>query len=224
MTTAAATTWGAGDYAQMGHLLEPAAAAVVNAAAVAPGERVCDIATGTGNAALLAAARGGRTTGVDLEPTLLRIAERRARDAQLGITWVRGDAQALPLADHSADVALSVFGTMYAADHRVTACEIRRLCAEGVRVVLASWVPGSFMPSMGKTLSAFLPPPPPATGPPSAWGDPGSLGLLLADAGLMLTWSTRHSGSRPGGAGAPRRRGALGRPARGAHRARRRQR
>jgi SAM-dependent methyltransferase len=183
----AATTWGAGDYPRMARALEPAAIAVVDAAQVGAADRVIDVATGTGNAALLAAARGAKTVGVDYEPALLRIAEQRARDAGRDIRWVRGEAHALPLPDRSADVVLSVFGVMYAADQVAAAGELARTAAAGARVVLASWTPGSVMPAMGGILGRFLPPPPAASGPPSRWGDRDALQPLLDDVGLTLT-------------------------------------
>lgn len=126
----AATTWGAGDYPHMAHVLEPAAAAAVDAAHVVSGDRVNDVATGTGNAALLASARGAQVIGVDFEPALLRIAEQRARDADRDVRWVRCDAHALPVPSGSVDVVLSVFGVMYVPDHAAAAAaELARVAA-----------------------------------------------------------------------------------------------
>ncbi|MFE1591308.1 class I SAM-dependent methyltransferase [Nocardia sp. NPDC058705] len=163
------------------------AVAAVDAAAVAPGDRVVDIATGTGNAALLAAERGGRVVGIDFETALLRVAEERAHAARSDVEWLWGDLEALPLPDQSTDVVISVFGVMYAADHGIAARELERVAAPGARVVLASWVPGSVLPAMGQVLSGYLPPPPAGSGPPSRWGDPVALTGLLEPHGLRLT-------------------------------------
>lgn len=171
----------------MGRLLEPAASAAVDAAAVGPGDRVLDVATGTGNAALLAAERGGRVAGIDFEPALLRLAEQRSRDAARDVRWLRGDLDHLPVPSDSADVVLSVFGVMYATDHAAAAAELARVAAPGARIVLASWVPGGVMPAMGEVLSDYLPPPPAGSGPPSRWGDLAALQTLLEDSGLYLT-------------------------------------
>ena len=181
------TTWGVGEYPLMARQLEPAAVAAVDAAAVLAGERVVDVATGTGNAALVAAERGGQVIGVDFEPALLRLAEQRTRDAGRDVRWLRGDLEALPLSDDSADAVLSVFGVMYAADQAAAARELARIAAPSARVVLASWVPGSVLPAMGEVLGGYLPPPPASTGPPSRWGDPETLKTLLEDTGLRLT-------------------------------------
>lgn len=186
------TTWGAGEYALMAEALEPVSRRVVDAAALAPGERVLDVATGTGNAALLAAARGARVIGIDYEPALLEIAVRRAVDAGLDVEWVQADVQALPLGDGEADAVLSVFGSMYAIDQPTAARELVRVCAPGGRIVLAAWTPGSTMPAMGAALADHLPPPPAHGAPPSRWGDPRALAGLLGDAGARLQRTEIH--------------------------------
>jgi SAM-dependent methyltransferase len=171
----------------MARRLEAAAQAAVDVAAIAQDDRVLDVATATGNAALLAARRQGQVTAVDFEPALLRLAERRASEAGLSITWLAGDATALPVPDHSADVVLSVFGVMYASDHQAAARELARVCAPGGRLVLTAWTPGSLMPTMGQVLGRYLPPPPPGSGPPSRWGGSRALDELLTTVGLTTT-------------------------------------
>ncbi|MEZ5152225.1 class I SAM-dependent methyltransferase [Rhodococcus zopfii] len=181
------TTWGVGDYPLMAHHLQSAAIAAVDAAAVEPGDRVVDIATGTVNAALLAAERGCRVVGIDFETELLRLAEERALGTGSDIEWLWGDLEALLPPDQSADVVLSVFGAMYAAEHVIAARELARVAAAGARVVLASWAPGSVLPTMGQILNAYLPPPPIGSGPPSRWGDPAALASMLEPHRLRLT-------------------------------------
>jgi SAM-dependent methyltransferase len=157
---------------------------------VQAGDRVLDVATGTGNAALIAAELGAHAVGVDSEPALLAVAERRAREAGHEVQWLRGDLAALPVHDRSADVLLSVFGVMYAADHLAAARELGRVAAPQARVALASWMPDSVMPAMGRVASAYLPPTPPSTGPPSRWGDPHALPGLLEPCGLTVIESS----------------------------------
>jgi SAM-dependent methyltransferase len=162
---------------------------VVERARVAPGERVLDVACGTGNAALLAAARGAsEVVGVDAEPALLDVAAVRAAEVRAPIDWRVGDAAALPgVADGTFDAVVSVFGAMYAADQAGAARELARAVAPGAgRVVLASWSPGSLMPAMGAALAPLLPAPPEGASPPSRWGDPDAVGALLCDAGLEV--------------------------------------
>jgi SAM-dependent methyltransferase len=185
----AVTTWGVGEYPLMAQRLRAAAKRVVERARVAPGERVLDVACGTGNAALLAAARGAEdVVGVDIEPALLDVAAARAAEARAPIDWRVGDAAALPgVADGSFDAVVSVFGAMYAADQPATARELARAVApEGGRVVLASWSPGGFLPAMGAAVAPFLPAVPDGSAPPSRWGEADAVTVLLADAGLEV--------------------------------------
>ena len=186
MPGGAATTWGVGAYPDMALRLEPVATRAVQLARVGAGDRVLDIACGTGNGALTAAALGAWVTGVDFEPALLDVATgRTGPDVRARVEWRVGDAEALPVGDAAFDVVLSLFGVMYAADHARAAAELARVAAPGARVVLASWVPGSFMPAMGGALAPFLPPPPDGA-PPSRWGDERELEALLRGAGLEL--------------------------------------
>ncbi|MGH2862435.1 MAG: class I SAM-dependent methyltransferase [Solirubrobacteraceae bacterium] len=160
------TTWGAGEYALMAYALEPVSAELVDAVGISPGERVIDVATGTGNAALAAAARGAVTIGVDFEPSLLKLARERATTTGVDVGFVEGDVGRLPVGDGEADVVLSAFGVMYALDHTAAARELVRVLAPHGRIALAAWVPGSLMPAMGGVIAPYLPPPPPASGPP----------------------------------------------------------
>ncbi|MER7891696.1 methyltransferase domain-containing protein [Micromonospora sp. NPDC094482] len=190
--SASVTTWAAGDYPAMARRLMPVAEAVVAAAAIRPDDRVVDVGTGTGNAAILAAQCGARSVGVDLEPALLELARRRAVDDGLAIDWRLGDASRLPLPDDSAEVVLSVFGVIYANDHDAAARELSRVCAPSGRVLLAAWTPGSLLPAMGQVLGGYLPPPPAAGAPPSRWGDRKLVGRLLAAADLWITSAVVH--------------------------------
>ena len=148
MTAEATTTWGVGDYALIAERLEPAARAVVDLASVSDSDRVLDVATGTGNAALLAASRGATVVGLDFEPRLLDIARARARNANLEVEWLHADFESAPLERASFSAVVSVFGVMYAPDHDAAAAALAHACAPGARLALAAWTPGSFMPAM----------------------------------------------------------------------------
>jgi SAM-dependent methyltransferase len=183
------TTWALGDYPLMAERLMPVATRLVEAAGVDAGDRVLDIACGTGNAAVEAAARGAHAVGVDFEPALLDVARSRAPL----IEWLEGDAAALPVGDGEFDVVLSAFGVMYAPDHEAAAREIARVARPGGRIALASWTPGSLMPALGGVLAPYLPPPPPGSGPPSRWADEDELAGILSGAGLALVDACRET-------------------------------
>jgi SAM-dependent methyltransferase len=171
----AATTWGLGDYPAMAERLMPAAHAAVELAQVGVGDRVLDVACGTGNGAKAAVERGAEVVGIDIEPALLAIAREAVPEAE----FLEGDATELPVPDGTFDVVMSVFGVMYAPDHEAAARELERVAKPGARIVIAAWTPGSFMPRMGAALAPYLPPPPPGSGPPSRWGDETALATLL---------------------------------------------
>ena len=129
MTSAPPLDWGIGNYERTAAQLEPAARLIVDRAAPSPGERVVDVGCGTGNAALLAAARGARVTGVDPAARLLQVARERAAKQKLEADFVSGDAAAIPLADGEADVVVSVFGVIFST----RPCPGRRRDGEGDR-------------------------------------------------------------------------------------------
>lgn len=161
--------WGLGDYPTFARLLEGAAALTVERAGVQASERVLDVATGTGNAAILAARAGAQVTGLDLSPGLLELARARAQAESLAVEWVEGDAEALPFADDQFDRVTSVFGVMFAPRHERAAGELLRVVRPGGTVALTTWAPESVMGQMLRAQATFIPPPDDAESP-VLWG------------------------------------------------------
>ena len=181
--------WGAGHYEHVAAQLLPTAEVLVDSAAPAPGERVLDVGCGTGNATLLAAARGARVTGVDPTPRLLDVARERAAAEGLDATFLQGEAGHLPLDDASADVVLSVFGVIFAPDAAAAAQELARVTAPGGRVVLTAWIPEGPIAEAGRVAfqaisNALGGPPGP---PPFPWHDAAALTDLLGPLGFTVT-------------------------------------
>jgi SAM-dependent methyltransferase len=164
------TMWAAGDYPDIARTIESVADEVVEAAGARAGERLLDVATGSGNAAVAAARRGARVTGLDITPELLAVAERRAAEEGLEIAFIEGDAANLPFEDDSFDRVTSVFGAMFASDQARTAAELLRVCRPGGSVAVAAWAPEGLNGKMFATLGRHLPPPPPGFRPPILWG------------------------------------------------------
>lgn len=189
----AATTWGVGEYELMAERLRPAAAELIELANVDSRDRVLDIACGTGNAALIAAARADKVLAVDFEPELLAIARTRAKSSGLTVDWVCADALSPELPERAFSVVLSAFGVMYVPDQTAAAAALARASAPGARIALASWTPGSFMPAMGSALGAYLPPPPAGSAPPSRWGDEAAVGELLGRHAIEIRVASRSS-------------------------------
>jgi ubiquinone/menaquinone biosynthesis C-methylase UbiE len=176
--------WRAGDYDAIAELFWDVGAVVAEAAAIEPGMTVLDVATGTGNAAIRAAAAGSHVVGLDLTPELLAGARRREALAGVRVEWVEGDAEALPFDDDSFDRVLSTFGVMFATRHAIAAAELVRTCRPGGMIVLANWTPRGFIGRMLATLAGHLPAPPPPA-PPTLWGEEAHVRALLGGQTLL---------------------------------------
>lgn len=175
------TMWASGDYPTVAELVEPLAEALVGAADVRAGQRVLDVAAGTGNAAIAAALRGADVVASDLTPELLDVGRGLAAGRGVDVAWEQADAEALPFADASFDTVLSAIGVMFAPFHQDAADELVRVLRPGGTLGVASWTPGGFIGQMFATMKPFAPPPPPGAQPPPLWGDPEHVRGLLGD-------------------------------------------
>src|SRR6188472_3882492 len=127
-------TWSSGDYHMIGTQIQIVSELLIEALDVHSTERVLDVATGSGNAALAAARRGCEAVGIDYVPALLRRARRRADAEGLIADFRYGDAENLPVHDGAFDVVASVLGAMFAPDHAQTARELVRATRPGGRI------------------------------------------------------------------------------------------
>jgi len=187
-TAPPAPDWGVGNYEHTAAQLLPAARVAVDRAAPAAGERVVDVGTGTGNAALLAAERGARVTGVDPAARLLGVARAEAAARGLEADFVAGDASALPLGDGDADLVLSVFGVVFAPDAAMAASELARVTSAHGRIVLTAWAPGDAIGEMMRLAREAVARAVPASGgePPFPWHDRDALTALLGPHGFTV--------------------------------------
>ncbi|MFL5863983.1 MAG: class I SAM-dependent methyltransferase [Solirubrobacteraceae bacterium] len=179
--------WGAGAYEITAAELLPAARAVVDRAALTVGDDVVDLGCGTGNAALLAAARGARVVGVDSAPRLLEVARARAHDLGVELEFREGDLLTLPVDDAAADVVLSVFGVIFAADPAQALREIRRVLRLGGRALLTAWVPAGPIDALTRIVERIVEPAPRQR---FAWSDPAAVAMLAAGTGLVVESTT----------------------------------
>jgi ubiquinone/menaquinone biosynthesis C-methylase UbiE len=164
-------TWASGDYDQIARGIQAVADHVVRSARIRAGERVLDVACGTGNTALMARARGASLTGLDLTPELLAVAEKRAQqDGYSDIAWQAGDAEALPFDDAVFDAVVSSCGLMFAPDQQKVADEVARVTRPGGRICVQAWTRQGGVGRMFAVTGAYAPPP---AGVPSpfAWGE-----------------------------------------------------
>jgi SAM-dependent methyltransferase len=179
--------WARGDYAAIARdMFWDVGARIVDRVGVRPGDRVLDVACGTGNAAIRAAAAGGEVVGVDLTPELFEAGRKLAAEAGVEVEWVEGDAETLPAEDKSFDVVLSVFGCMFAPRHEVAARELARVLRPGGLIGLCSWTPDSSIAALMRTLMGSLPAPPEFAKPPPLWGSDEHVRGLFEGSGIEL--------------------------------------
>jgi SAM-dependent methyltransferase len=174
--------WALGDYAAVAHDVIPSLGPVlVQAAQIRAGDRVLDVAAGTGNAAIPAAQAGARVVASDLTPELLSEGRRLADEAGVSIEWQEGDAEALPFAPEEFDVVLSCVGVMFAPHHQLAADELVRVCRPGGTIGLLSWTPEGFIGQLFQTMKPYVAPPPAGAQPPPLWGHEAHVRELLGD-------------------------------------------
>lgn len=185
--------WVLGDYpAVASEIVGELGPKLVAAVGVQPGERVLDVAAGSGNAALPAARAGGRVTASDLTPELLAEGRRLASAEGLDLAWEQADAEDLPYADGAFDVTTSCIGVMFAPHHQAAADELVRVTRPGGRIGLAAWTPTGFIGQMFATMKPYAPPPPPGSSPAPLWGSEAHVRMLLGDRVADLSASTRQ--------------------------------
>jgi SAM-dependent methyltransferase len=184
--------WSAGDYADIATHIESAAEELVDSSDVRPGDELLDVATGSGNVAIVAAQQGAKVTGLDLTPELIEVARRRMAEAGVEIELIEGDAEALPFGDASFDRVLSCFGVMFAPRHRTAAAELVRVTRPGGTIGVAAWTSEGAMGKTFKTVAGHLPAPPDGFVPPVMWGTEDHVRGLFAGSGAELEFARDH--------------------------------
>jgi SAM-dependent methyltransferase len=173
--------WSKGDFAMVANIVYNVSENLAEALELLPGERVLDVACGSGNGAIAAARRTwGGTVGADYVPALLERGRERAAAERLEVEFVEADAQDLPFDDASFDVATSIFGAMFAPDQEKAASELLRVVKPGGRIGMGNWTPDGGVGTMFKTIAKHAPPPP-GVDSPLLWGTEERLRELFGD-------------------------------------------
>jgi SAM-dependent methyltransferase len=161
-----------------------------------PGERVLDLAAGTGWGSRIVAQRfpNAKVTGADIADQMLEYARATAATMKLNIDYQHADAEKLPFADASFDRVVSTFGVMFVGKPEAAAAELARVVKRGGRVVLATWKHDGNVFNMFGVMKKFMPPPPqPAPPSPFEWGKYERLEQLLgANFELEFEEGTNH--------------------------------
>jgi SAM-dependent methyltransferase len=183
-------TWAAGDYAAVAELIDEAPPRDLLARMeVKPGQEVLDVAAGTGNIAIRAAAAGAQVVGLDLTPELLETARRRTEEHAVAVDWLEGDAEDLPFEDECFDRVLSAFGVQFAPRHEIVAQELARVCRPGGRIGLVNWTPRGQVGELFKIMGRYMPPPPDYASPPPLWGNEEHIRSLFARSPVELEFA-----------------------------------
>lgn len=182
-------TWESGDFGEIAHSIQNFAEQFMERLPLRRGMRVLDVACGTGNLALIAAKGGCEVSGIDIASNLIAQARVRAAKAGLDIAFAQGDAEALPFADDSFDLVVSMFGVMFTPQPAVATGELRRVTKPGGAVALANWTMEGFIGKMFTVFKAHLPPPPAGIPSPMEWGNENTVRSRLRQgfADLRLT-------------------------------------
>ncbi len=150
-----------------------------------PGQRILDLATGTGWGSRVIAQRfpGVQVVGADIAERMLDHARALAEAQKLDIEYRHADAEKLPFPDGAFDGVVSTFGVMFTGKPEAAAAQLARVVKRGGRVVLATWKYDSAVFHMFGVMKKFMPPPPqPAAPSPFEWGKYERLQQLLGDA------------------------------------------
>jgi SAM-dependent methyltransferase len=166
--------------------------ALLDAAAIAPTDRVLDIGCGTGHTARAAARRApaGTVLGVDLSGEMLAVARRTATDEGLAnVRFQQGDAQIFPFGEASFDVVVSRTGSTFFGDPMAAYRNLARALAPAGRLAMVVWQPApanEWIIEIATALAAgrALPQPPPGAPGPFAFGDPDRVRAILTGTGF----------------------------------------
>lgn len=164
------TVWSAGDFGKIAVLIETGAEEFIERLNLQKGERVLDVACGSGNLAIPAARAGALVTGVDIAPNLVEQARARAAAENLECRFDEGDAENMSYPQASFDTVVTMFGAMFAPRPEVAAAELVRVSRPGGRIAMANWTPQAFTGQMFKINAKHVPPPPNIPSP-VLWGD-----------------------------------------------------
>ena len=183
--------WISGDFGQVARIIQQSADELIARLELKPGERVLDVACGSGNLAIPAARAGAIVTGVDIATNLIEQARARAASEGLTIQFDEGDAENLPYDDGAFDVVVTMYGAMFAPRPERVAAELIRVCRSGGRIAMANWTPEGFIGQMFKIGAKHVPPPPNMPSP-VMWGVEEKVRERLVDGVANLQFARRN--------------------------------
>lgn len=174
--------WALGDYHRFAkHTVWGLGPVLVEACGISPGQRVLDVAAGTGNVAIRAAEAGAQAVALDLTPGNFDAGRREAAARGVELDWVEGDAAVLPFGDAEFDVVTSSVGVIFAPDHQAVADEMLRVCRPGGTIGMINFAPDGVAGDFFELVGRYAPPPPPGALSPVMWGSEPHVRELFGD-------------------------------------------
>ncbi len=122
-------------------IFEPWSRDLIKRALVWKGDRVLDVACGTGVVACRIAGTGAKVTGLDTDASRLEVARKRASEENVSVTWREGSGEALPFRDPAFELVTCQQGLQFMTDRAKATREMRRVLLPGGRAVLSCWLP-----------------------------------------------------------------------------------
>jgi SAM-dependent methyltransferase len=161
--------------------MAPLGPILVAAADIGPDNLVLDVAAGSGNVSIPAAATGATVISSDLTPKLLARSQSRAATQDVKLQWRKANAESLPFGADQFDTVVSAIGVMFAPHHQQAADELVRVCRSGGTIAVISWTYDGFFGQMLNTLRPYQPTVRPGMPPASLWGREDYARRLLGD-------------------------------------------
>jgi 2-polyprenyl-6-hydroxyphenyl methylase/3-demethylubiquinone-9 3-methyltransferase len=163
--------WALGDYHRVAtDLLWEFGRVLVEACGIYSGQRVLDVAAGTGNVAIRAAERGAQVVASDLTPENFDAGRHEALAHGVELEWVEADAEGLPFDDDEFDVVTSSAGAIFAPRHQAVADQLVRVCRPGGTIGLTAFVPAGLTRDLFAIIERYSSPSPPDALSPLLWG------------------------------------------------------
>jgi SAM-dependent methyltransferase len=174
--------WALGDYDRFARAtVWPLGPLLVQRCAIGPGQRVLDVAAGSGYVAIRAAMAGASVVAADLTPEHFEAGRRGAAAAGVAVEWIEADAEDLPFDRGGFDVVTSCFGAIFAPHHQRVADELVRVCRPGGTIGFISFTPEGIGGEFFALLAQYAPAPPPDAESPLLWGRADHVRTLFGD-------------------------------------------
>ena len=178
--------WNAGDYGFIARGLRASALQFLDRLEILPGERLLDVACGTGQLTIPAAEMGAEARGLDISENWIAQARKNAAAAGVEARFDLADAEEMPYGDARFDTLTSMIGVMFAPRPERATAEMLRVVRPGGRIALVNWTAEGMVGEFFRIVAGYAPPP--EIPSPLLWGDEATVesrfGGAVSDLGM----------------------------------------